>query len=62
MSGRCRSCNCILTDDEMTTKWPGTTEYTELCFTCLSKCSGEDDDSFWSDDLISLDTLSEDML
>lgn len=63
MSGRCRSCNVILNEDEMTTKWPGTTEYTDLCFTCLNKCSGEEeDDIFWSDSMISIDTIPEELL
>ncbi len=61
MSGRCRACNCVLTDDEMVSKWPGTTEYTELCFPCLSTCDSDSDDSFWSEDLISLETLSEEL-
>lgn len=62
MSGRCRACNVILTDDEMTNKWPGTSKYTELCFSCLSKCEDDNDDTFWSDDLISLDTLPDDVI
>ncbi len=59
MCGRCRSCDCVLSDDEMVNKWPGTLEYTDLCFTCLSMCS---DDSEWEDfdlDHISIDELPE---
>lgn len=41
MSGRCKSCNYVLTDDEMVNKWPGTTEYTDMCFSCLSLCNDE---------------------
>lgn len=62
MAGRCKACNVILTEDEMTNKWPGTTEYTDLCFSCLSTCEDTGDDSFWSDTLISLDALPEDMV
>lgn len=62
MSGRCAACNVILTDEEMVNKWPGTAEYAGLCFTCLSKCDDEGDDEFWSDTLISLDTLPEDVV
>lgn len=61
MSGRCKSCNCILEDQEMASKWPGTDEFTELCFVCLSKCSGEIDEDFWSDDLISIEELPEEL-
>ncbi len=35
MSGRCKSCNTVLYDEELTSKYPGTNEYTELCFSCL---------------------------
>jgi len=35
MSGRCRSCNSILDEQEIKTKWPGTNDYTNLCFNCL---------------------------
>lgn len=35
MSGRCRACNVILTEDELTYQYPGTNEYSELCFHCL---------------------------
>jgi hypothetical protein len=43
----------------MVNKWPGTSEYTDLCFTCLSMCS---DDSEWEDfdlDHIAIDELPE---
>lgn len=35
MSGHCKSCDVILYDDEMATKWPGTDEYVDLCHSCL---------------------------
>lgn len=35
MSGRCKSCDSILDEQEIKTKWPGTNEYTDLCFNCL---------------------------
>jgi hypothetical protein len=35
MSGRCKSCNVILFDEELTNKYPGTNEYVELCNKCL---------------------------
>ena len=41
MSGRCVSCNAILSEDEMTAKWPDTNVYVDLCFECIYK---SDDD------------------
>lgn len=35
MSGRCKSCNTELYDDELTSKYLGTNEYIDLCFRCL---------------------------
>lgn len=35
MSGRCKSCNVTLFEEELTTKYPNSDEYTELCFSCL---------------------------
>jgi RNA polymerase subunit RPABC4/transcription elongation factor Spt4 len=35
MSGRCKACNIILNEDEMTQKWPGTDDYCDLCNQCL---------------------------
>lgn len=35
MCGRCKSCNVPLFEEELTSKYPGTNEYTELCFKCL---------------------------
>jgi hypothetical protein len=35
MSGRCKACNVILTEDELTSKYPGSNEFIELCFKCL---------------------------
>ena len=34
MSGRCKACNVVLFDEELTTKDPTTGEYLELCFKC----------------------------
>lgn len=34
MSGRCKACNVVLFDEELTTKDPATGEYLELCFKC----------------------------
>ncbi len=34
MSGRCKSCNVVLFDEELTTKDPVTGQYLELCFKC----------------------------
>ena len=32
---RCRACDCVLTEQELVTKWPGTTDYADMCMTCL---------------------------
>jgi len=53
MSGRCQSCNCILDDFEMTAKWPGTLEYTNMCFTCQDKA-----DPNYEDDVLNLEFIS----
>ena len=48
MSGRCKSCNTILTEDEMCAKWPGSGDYCELCSLCIKKSDPDlefDDDS-----------------
>lgn len=37
MSGRCYSCNSILTESELKTQWIGTNEYTNLCSYCYEK-------------------------
>ena len=34
MSGRCRSCNTVLTDEEMTAIDPLSEEYYDMCFRC----------------------------
>lgn len=41
MSGRCKSCNTILTDDEMVAKYPNSEEYCDLCFSCQMKSTDE---------------------
>ena len=43
MSGRCRSCNTVLTDQEMCFQCPDTDEYTEMCFRCLSLSEADED-------------------
>lgn len=37
MSGRCKSCNAILTDQEMRQKNPESELYLELCYNCLEE-------------------------
>lgn len=37
MSSRCRSCNSILTEDELITKWPDSSDYIDICWFCLSQ-------------------------
>lgn len=46
MSGRCKSCNDILTEDEMRSKYPGTSEYIDMCYSCQDKTS----ENVWEDD------------
>lgn len=55
MSGRCRACNCILSDEEMTIKIPNTNTYQDLCFVCTAK-STED---VYEDDLLYLSSSIE---
>ena len=47
MSGRCLACNCILSDEEMTTQIPNTTEYQDLCFVCIAKSNADIDENEW---------------
>lgn len=35
MSGRCRSCNTVLTDEEMVALDPLTDTYYDMCFRCV---------------------------
>lgn len=35
MSGRCRACNTVLTDEEMTAIDPLTEQYYDMCFRCI---------------------------
>ena len=58
MSGRCRSCDSVLTDDEMVAKWPGTISYIDMCFVCLSKSEIEEPDQM-NLDLISVEEFPE---
>jgi hypothetical protein len=37
MSGRCKSCNAVLTEDEICAKWSGSDDYCELCSYCLKQ-------------------------
>ena len=52
MSGRCKSCDCILFEDEMKTKWPESDEYVDLCNRCLEIALDPDsvDDYYDTDD------------
>ncbi len=34
MSGRCKACNVILNEQELTTKDPVTEQYMDLCISC----------------------------
>ena len=48
---RCISCNTILDDDETSTKFTGSTEYVDLCYSCLETTDiFEDDEEDFSDD------------
>ena len=51
MSGRCKSCNAILTEDEMCAKWSGSDDYVELCSYCLNKIESDDD---WEDSILDI--------
>jgi len=41
MSGRCRACDVILNEYEMTRKYPVSGEYYDLCSSC-SDCNSEE--------------------
>jgi len=43
MSGRCKACNVVLFEEELTTKDPVTGEYLELCFKCQDIAENPDD-------------------
>lgn len=45
MSGRCRSCNTVLTEEEMTAIDPLTAQYYDMCFRC-SGLGEEGEDEF----------------
>lgn len=62
MSGRCRSCNCILDEFEMGSKWPGTVEFTNMCFTCQEKCDPNFEDDVLNLDFISIEEFPETLL
>jgi hypothetical protein len=36
LSGRCKSCDDILDEVEMTRRWPGSNDFCELCGRCLA--------------------------
>lgn len=59
MSGRCLSCNAILSDEEMTTKVPNTNEYQDLCFVCTAKANDDLYDEDINMDMISIDDIPE---
>jgi len=39
MSGRCKGCNSILTQEDLKRKWYLTQEYTNLCYYCFHKAN-----------------------
>lgn len=43
MSGRCKACDVILFEEELTTKDPITGEYLELCFRCQDIAENPDE-------------------
>ena len=45
MSGRCKACNALLTEQELCTQYPDSREYIELCFKCLD-ASEEGEETF----------------
>lgn len=53
MSSRCKSCDAIFSEDELTYIDPSTGKYTDLCFDCISLCEdySEDDCDLWEEDL-----------
>lgn len=55
MSGRCKACDCVLSDFEMTRKIKsditGKKEYVELCNTCFSS-TDTDEFVYERDDLL----------
>lgn len=57
MSGRCKACNAVMTEDEMKTKYADSNEYVELCTFCLRE-DDFDDDPEWFD----LEEFNEDEL
>lgn len=32
---RCRACDVVLSEQELTQKWPGTDDYSDMCLDCL---------------------------
>lgn len=59
MSGRCKSCDCVLSDDEMTAKYPETNQYIDMCFSCLSLSENSQDFDDVNYEHISIDELPE---
>ena len=53
VSGRCKACNCIMSEQDMKNKWPNTNEYTDLCYLCLDIAHNPDD--LWDDDDLDID-------
>lgn len=51
MSGRCKACNAVLTEEDMCAKWPGSDDYIELCSYCLKKA---DPDAEFDDPILDI--------
>jgi aerobic-type carbon monoxide dehydrogenase small subunit (CoxS/CutS family) len=47
MSGRCRACNVILNEEEMTSRDILTGEYTDMCFRCTALANDEEYEADW---------------
>lgn len=62
MTGRCISCNCVLDEYEMTTKWSGTLEYTNMCFSCMDKSDPNYEEDTLNLEFISIEEFPETLL
>ncbi len=62
MTGRCKSCNCILDEFEMSTKYAGTSEYIDVCFTCKDKSNPNYEEDVLNLDFISIEEFPESLL
>ena len=54
MSGRCKACDCIMSEEDMKTVWPDSKEYTDICGYCMSIALDPDDADF-DEEFISFD-------